>query len=135
MFNYAFDLISKSGDSISRGGGTTGSLGELGNSPSINDSGSIAFIGKFGTGFSAPTDLLFSDPLGNITDLSGENFGKFSNQVQINNNNQVVARDTVAGLYAIRRWDADLPSAYIVEATGGYPSGGLDFEWLYLFGV
>ena len=48
--NYAFDIISKTGDSISRGE-STGSLGELGNSPSINDLGSVAFIGKFGTGF------------------------------------------------------------------------------------
>lgn len=102
MSEFTFDLVSKSGNSISRGD-STGSLGELGNSPSINDSGSIAFVGKFGTGHSAPTDLLVANPFGLVTDISGENFGRFSNQVEINNNNQVVARDTVAGLYAIRR--------------------------------
>ena len=47
--NYSFDVIAKTGDSVPFGGGSTDSLGKLGNSPSINDYGSVAFIGKFGS--------------------------------------------------------------------------------------
>ena len=129
MSNYSFDLITKSGDNIN----AAGNLVSIGNTPSINNFGSIALIGKFGTGFSAPTDLLVANPSGDISNLSSSDTWRFSNQVQINDNNQIVARDTLAGLFAIRRWDVDLPDAYIVEATGGFPAGGLDFESLYLF--
>ncbi|MEM8722124.1 MAG: hypothetical protein AAGE84_22990 [Cyanobacteria bacterium P01_G01_bin.39] len=133
MTNYTFDLISKSGDSVSIGGGTTNLIGELGNYPSINDFGSVAFIGKFGTGFSAPTDLLVSNPLGNIINLSDQDFGKFGNQVQINNNNQVISRDSSGGSQAIRVWDAGVSNSYSVEATGGLYANLYDFSFLYPF--
>ena len=125
MSDYLFDLITKTGNSIPSGSNLTG----LGNTPSINDFGLVAFVGEFDSG----TDLLAEDALGNVVNLSGSYSLNFSNQVEINNNNQVVARDSVSGLQAIRIWDVGLPSSYRVAATGGFPADGLDFEWIYLF--
>ena len=129
MSDYLFDLITKSGNTIT----DAGNLVSIGNTPSINDFGSVAFIGKFGTGYSAPTDLLVANPLGDISNLSNSDTWRFSDQIQINNNNQIIARDTISGLQALRVWDAERPNSYYVEATGGYPPGSLDFEWLYLY--
>ena len=129
MSNYLFDLITKSGDNID----AAGNLISIGNTPSINNLGSVAFIGKFGTGFQPPRDLLVADSLGNLSNLSSSYTWRFSDQVQINDNNKIVTRDTVSSLQALRVWDAALANSYYVETTGGYPAGGLDFEWLYLF--
>ena len=59
MADYIFDLITKSGDDIS----DAGNLVSIGETPSINNLGSVAFIGKFGTGFNPPRDLLVADSL------------------------------------------------------------------------
>lgn len=115
MSNYSFDLIAKSGDNIP----AASNLVSLGNTPSINDYGLIAFIGKFGTGFRPPTDLLVSNPTGDILNLSSQYTWSFSDQIQINNNNQVLTRDGASSLQALRRWDAEFANNYIVEATGG----------------
>ena len=83
MSNYLFDLITKSGDNID----AADSLVSIGNTPSINDSGLVAFIGKFGTGFQPPRDLLVFDSTDNIVNLSSDYTWRFSDQVQINNRN------------------------------------------------
>ena len=45
MSNYSFDLIAKTNDSVAAGGNLTG----FGDTTSINDSGLVAFVGKFNT--------------------------------------------------------------------------------------
>jgi hypothetical protein len=120
-----YELIAKTGDSIT----SLGSLTTFGNSPSINDLGNIAFIGYS----NSITDLLVANDLGNITNLSIPYTYIFSNSVQINNQNKVVARNTSGSASAIRVWDFNNPNYSEVFATGAFPSSGYDFENTYAF--
>ncbi|GAB4241457.1 MAG: hypothetical protein Kow0049_30130 [Stanieria sp.] len=96
----------------------------FGDSPSINDLGNIAFVGK--SGFA--TDLLVDNGLGHITNLSVPYPNIFSKALQINNQNKVVARDSSGGGSAIRVWDFNSSTNYEVVATGSYPADFYDFE-------
>jgi Ca2+-binding RTX toxin-like protein len=115
-----YELIAKTGDSIT----SLGSLTGFGDSPSINDLGNIAFVGKSGSA----TDLLVSNVLGNITNLSVPYSNTFSKAVQINNQGKVVARDSLGGPSAVRVWDYNSPTNYEVLGTGNYPADFYDFE-------
>jgi Ca2+-binding RTX toxin-like protein len=115
-----YELIAKTGNSITSLGPLTG----FGDSPSINDLGNIAFVGKSGTA----TDLLVGNGLGNITNLSVPYPNIFSKAVQINNQGKVVARDSLGGPSAVRVWNYNNPTNYEVLGTGNYPADFYDFE-------
>jgi Ca2+-binding RTX toxin-like protein len=116
-----YKVIAKTGDSIT----SLGSLTGFGNSPSINDSGYIAFVGKSGSS----SDLLVDNNVGQITNLSVPYSDQFASAVQINNQNKVVARNLRAsGNSGLWLWDFNNPNSFQTVATGYYPSAGYDFE-------
>ncbi|PSB08387.1 hypothetical protein C7B62_16995, partial [Pleurocapsa sp. CCALA 161] len=114
-----YELIAKTGNSIT----SLGSLTGFGDSPSINDSGYVAFVGKSGSA----TDLLVDNGLGNITNLSVPYPDIFGRAVQINNQDKVIARNSGGGS-AIRVWDSNSPTNFETLATGNFPADGYDFE-------
>jgi Ca2+-binding RTX toxin-like protein len=116
-----YKVIAKTGDNIT----SLGSLAGFGNSPSINDSGYIAFVGKS----SLYSDLLVDNSVGKISNLSVPYTDQFASAVQINNQNKVVARNLRAsGNSGLWLWNFDNPTSYQIVATGYYPSAGYDFE-------
>lgn len=87
---YIFDLVAKTNDSVASGGNLTG----FGDTTSINDSGSIAFVGKFNT----IQDLLVGNnsTIANLSSAFNGN-SSFAAGVEINDNNQVLAIDRGGG--------------------------------------
>ena len=122
MSNYLFDLIAEKGDSVSSGGNLTG----FEDTTSINDSGLVAFIGKFGF----PEDLLVGDGQLPIRNLSSNSSSTFRSGVEINNDNEVVAIDSSSGFSAIRLWSATFGSILKTLGIGAYPanSSNINFE-------
>lgn len=121
-----YDLIAKTGDYITLLGNVTG----FGDSPSINDDlGKVAFVGQSGS----TTDLLVENGMGQITNLSSTDSNRFSSSVQINNQNQVIAKDTLGVGSAIRVWDVNNPSSFEVFGTGAFPSDLFNFENVFPF--
>jgi hypothetical protein len=122
-----YELIAKTGDNITGLGNVTG----FGNSPSINDDnlGLIAFVGQS----NSTTDLLVENGIGHITNLSVAYPNSFSSSVQINNQNQVVARDTLGVGSAIRVWDFNNPGSFQVIGTGAFSADFYDFENTFPF--
>ena len=133
MLKYSFDLITKQGDSVS----DTGSITGFENTPSINDSGTVAVVGKFGLSES----LLVGDGQSaafNISDsyASPDPYASsFRPGVEINNNNQVVAIDSAGNALAIRLWSVNDFGSFSKNTTnigtGKYPSSGYDFENIF----
>ena len=109
---YDFDVIVRTGDQ-----GLTG----LGSGPSINDNGTVAFVGRFedgsdslfvGNGLSAPKEV--SVTLRNPSRT-------FRESVQINNGNAIAAVDRFSGLPAsfyLRIWNADTGNYQLVAQAG-----------------
>ncbi|MEH1859305.1 MAG: hypothetical protein V7L21_15195 [Nostoc sp.] len=125
---YLRKVVAKTTDSVSSGGNITGFLDTI----SINDSGLVAFIGKFGS----TQDLLVADGSNPIRNLSS-NFStnsSFAAGVEINNNNQVVAIDRGSGFSAIRLWDANNPGSFSRNlGTATFPPDYVDFENIFSF--
>lgn len=118
--NYSFDLIAQ----------TEGSLTGFENTPSINNSGKVAFIGEFGF----VEDLLVGDGETAVTNLSSSHSGTFRSGVEINEGNEVVAVDSGGGLSAIRLWDVSNPGSFSKTlGTGKYPPNSVDFEGIFPF--
>jgi hypothetical protein len=126
MSNYLFDLIAKTGNSVASGG----SLSGFETTPSINDSGLVAFVGKFGS----PEDLLVGDGELLLNNLSSSYSGTFRSGVEINNDNEVVAVDLSGSFSAIRLWDVNNPGSFSKTlGTGKYPPDFVDFENIFSF--
>jgi Ca2+-binding RTX toxin-like protein/pimeloyl-ACP methyl ester carboxylesterase len=121
---YLYDVIAKTNDSVASGGNLTG----LELFTSINDSGTVAFVGKFGT----PEDLLVGDgtnPLKNLSTDSTFVFDNFSSGLEINNNNQVAAIDrATSGFSAIRLYDVNTGGLKKTIGIGKFPIVNEDFE-------
>lgn len=97
---YHYKDIAKSGDSIT----------DIENGPSINDLGNVAFVAK-NNGFETIFVGNEKSKLTDITKFEGSN-RNFFGSVEINNLNQVVARDFIfAGspLFNLRVWDGNKP--------------------------
>jgi hypothetical protein len=125
MTEYSFDLITKQGNSVS-GSLITG----FENTPSINDFGTVAVVGKFGSSES----LLTGDAQSAVSNISGAYSSSFRAGVEINNNNRVVAVDLGGNASAVRVWSATnsgLP--FSNRGTGKYPSSGYDFENIFSY--
>jgi hypothetical protein len=89
--------------------------------PSINDNGLCAFMGQTSIGQTIWTGDGNMHPLVDINPASG-NPGSvtFSPQMQINVNNQVVARDEIEGTSSnIRLWNANAQNSYTYLARAG----------------
>ena len=116
---YKFDVVAKSGD-VTAAGTFTG----FGDEPSINDKGTVAFVGQIGAGnFEGVfTQDLPSQPVW-ITQgfsSSGRTFGR---AVQINNLLQIVARDGVPGSpppSLVRIWQGNASGVFTTIARGGF---------------
>ncbi len=101
---YKFDIVAKTG----------GSFQSLGDNPSINDRGLVAFVG---TALN-DTDIYTGNPDGSITDVTGysRSASNTTRSVQINNLNQIVTQDfRLSGnsaISGIRVWDANEPGNF-----------------------
>ncbi len=104
--------------------GIFSALGE----PSINDYGLCAFMGQTSIGQTIWTSDGNMHPLVDINPGSG-NPGTvfFDQQMQINTNNQVVARDSISGTSSnVRIWNANATDSftYLARAGSGQPFNG-----------
>lgn len=103
--------------------GTTG-FSALGTGPSINDSGNVAFSAE---GTRESVYVRFEDGTYPI-DVTGFD-RSFSNYVQINDNNQVVATErTDNNIFGIRTWDANNPGSN-TNFIGGSVLSGTSFDF------
>lgn len=108
---YKYDVIAKVGDA---------NLTGMGNSPSVNDKGQVAFTGLLSSG-----DGVFvgdGKSLKNITPGFVGNNRTFGSAVQINNAGKVVARDRLSGAppnTLIRIWDSAQDNTFVTIARGG----------------
>ncbi len=102
------------------------SLTDIQAAVSVNDSGNIAFVGSRSTGQSvyfagsgsAPQIVSFGSP------SSSRTYGR---ELQINNNNQIAAVDTIAGGRRARIWNANNPGFFTTIARSTTPSPPSDF--------
>jgi uncharacterized repeat protein (TIGR01451 family) len=125
---YRFDVAAAPGQA---------SLTDVSQSPSINDSGVVAFTGQTASG----NGIFLSDLSGatprNITSTFTSPSRFFTGTPQINNSNQVIAYDRLVDTsvrYLIKRWDgaAANPQPAVVVAGSNYV-GLNDFDALYPF--
>ena len=118
---YKFDIIASSEN------GLTG----FDNTPSINDSGLISFVGNL----NGEEDLFTGDASNPITNLSSSfPFTNFSSGIEINNDNQIVTVDKTSGFSAVRLWDADNPGSFRrTVAIGKFPPNFVQFENIFPF--
>ncbi len=89
--------------------------------PSINDDGLCAFMGQTSIGQTIWISDGNQHPLRDINPGSG-NPGRvfFDQQMQINTNNQVVARDSISGTSQnVRLWDANSTDSFTYLARAG----------------
>jgi hypothetical protein len=118
---YRLEVVAESGQTSA-----AGVLTGFGDQPSINEKGQVAFVGQIGsggfegvfegTGAATPTwvSLGFTS--------SGRVFGR---AVQINNANQIAARDRIPGSpppTLVRTWNGNLPGLFTTIARGGLAS-------------
>lgn len=107
---YEYNVIAEVGQA-----GLTG----MGDQPSINDFGVVAFVGKVAGGEKVFVGEGVIDPKPITTFLR-----TYGRAVQINNQGQVVSRDQISGapvLTQIRVWDSSLVDSFQLIATGGDP--------------
>jgi hypothetical protein len=101
---YKFDIVAKTG----------GGFQSLGDNPSINDRGLVAFVGTTLNDI----DIYTGNPDGSLTDVTGalRSASNTTRSVQINNLNQIVTQDfRLSGgsaISAIRVWDANNPGNF-----------------------
>ena len=114
---YEYKLIAASGNTPSS---APSPLTGMGNNPSINSLGLVAFVGQFATGEGIVVgDGLTPTKLINPGFLSGTRV--FGRAVQVNDKNKVLANDRVSGApptYFERLWDTTT-GAFTVVARGG----------------
>ncbi len=118
---YDFDLVAATGDL---------GLSGMGKGPSINEAGTVAFVGDFPTGAQG---LFTGDgsSLQNINpSFSNDPNRTYGDPVEINDSGAVLAVDrvTIPGYtqYTLRTWNAGATSSYQIDARGGARRGPLD---------
>jgi hypothetical protein len=113
---YSYDVVAQSG---------VGNFTGFGNGPSINDAGTVAYVGQHKVG-----DGLFVKPAGGTSKEIAPSFDNdpsrtFMQTVQINNNGFVVAQARVVGASLksfIETWNSASPGSFTTSASGD--SGG-----------
>ena len=120
---YQFDFAARSGDAgVSTIAGAT--LGNIGQSPSINSFGAIGFQAGLSTGGNGLFVAKIGDSVPrNINPTFSNNASRvFSAAVQINDANQIAARDQLSGAppqNLIRFWDVNATDTFTTLARGG----------------
>lgn len=102
-------------------------FGSLGNSPSLNDKGNVAFTAAGTIG--ADDVYVFKSDSGLTNNITGFN-RDFGSAVQINNNNQVVAVDRTFPLSKVRIWNGNSLGDFQTIAGDGF---GRDFNEIFNF--
>jgi hypothetical protein len=121
---YTYEIIAKTGQSV---GAFT--FSGMGNNVSINDSGKVAFVGQLGSSGEGVFIGDGSTSPSNITVGFQSSTRVFGSSVQINNTNQVLARDRVSGSpppSLVRIWDGNSTSFFTTIARGGLPGNPYD---------
>ena len=106
---YKYEIIARSG-----AGGLTG----FGDNASINDAGRVAFVGQIAGG----EGVFIGDAAAAATNITPGFLRTFGRAVQINNTNQVVARDRINGApppTRVRIWNGNALNAFTTIASGG----------------
>jgi hypothetical protein len=120
---YQYEIVAQTSETTS-----VGTLTGLGVSPSINENGSVAFMGQVSSGGQSLGNTIFFGNAGS-SDLTvvAPNYlntrRTFDQAVQINNKNQIVAQDRFSGAppsYFLRIWDGNNPNLFtlVAKATG-----------------
>ncbi len=121
---YQFDEIARSGSG----------LFSIEDSPSINDKGSVAFIGKLTNSFRGNNAIFVgdgSDIPTNITPGYISSSIDFSRAIQLNNSSQVTAQHTSSGITLIRVWNGNLADNWTYIASGQFNNTGTDFDSVF----
>lgn len=117
--SYHYEIVAQSGESI-----PLGTLTGFGIYPSINENGSVAFVGQVANGGQSLGDTIFYGNSGS-SDLTAvaPNFlstsRTFDDAVQINDGNQIAAQDRFAGApphYYVRVWDGNQQNSFTLVA-------------------
>jgi VCBS repeat-containing protein len=107
-----FDIVAAASDL-----GLTG----IGEKPSINDFGVVAFVGKFDPSAPRPESIFISDG-GLVTDISPSTTFRYEPAVQINNSNQIISRGstnfTNSLLNSLFLWDGNAQDSQTRIASG-----------------
>lgn len=120
--SYTYDIIATTGQTpVNANGPLTG----MGDNPSINSSGAVAFVGQFAAG----EGIVVGNnpkPLNLITPSSVRTARFFGRAVQIDDANQVMANDRVSSsppLSFERIWNGNNQNSFTLVARGGptYP--------------
>ena len=124
---YQYELVAYTEESV-QVGNENGTLTGFGVSPSINEDGTVAFVGQVSVSGVDFGDTLFLGTAGSTALTAvAPNFLDFSrtfdDAVQINDGNQIVAQDRFSGSPPstyLRVWDGNNPDLYtiVTEATG-----------------
>jgi hypothetical protein len=115
---YGFDLVAQKGQL---------NLTAMGKGPSINDDGTVAFVGDFASGAQGLFTDSAADGLRNINPTWSDNPNRvYGDPVEINDGGEVLAVDRVSESssiqYTLRTWSDSTPDAYLIYATAGGPS-------------
>jgi uncharacterized repeat protein (TIGR01451 family) len=107
--------------------GEAGLVG-MGDNPSINNFGDVAFVGQLagGEGLFVGNGLA---PAHNITPGFLNPSRVWGRSAQINDSRQVIARDRVSGappITFVRVWDGTTTDSYTIYAAGGLPTSSYD---------
>ena len=114
---YKFDVVAKTNDVTA-----AGVFSGFGDQPSVNDKGTVAFVGQLSAGYEGVFTWKTSGPptwLSSNLSSSGRTFGR---AVQINNDDQVISRDQIPGSpppSRILRWDISNPGVTNIYDLGG----------------
>lgn len=121
---FSFDVIAKQGQA---------SLSGMGTGPSINDAGTVAFVGNFQSGAQG---LFVGDGQGALTNInpsfSNDPTRSFGQAVEINDSGQVVSVDREnngGSLWRLRTWDSTKLNSSLIYArasAAGIQPGDFD---------
>ena len=114
----------------------------IGEKPSINDSGVIAFVGKFDPAAARPESIFIADGSGLVTDISPSTTFRYAPAVQINNSNQVISRGSTnivnsfanSFINSLFLWDGNAPGSLTRIASGIQGRTSPIFEFDAVFG-
>ena len=115
---YKFEVMAQTGQVTS-----AGTLTGFGTQPSVNENGVVAFVGQIGA--SNFSGVFANAGVGSPTWIStgfGSSGRTFDSAVQINDLNQIIARDSIPGSpppSLLRIWDGNNPGNWTLVARGG----------------
>jgi hypothetical protein len=125
---YQYEIVAQTGETVD-----VGTLTGFGIYPSINENGTVAFVGQVSSGSGQLLgDTLFFGAAGSsaVTTVA-PNFlstsRSFDDAVQINDNNQIAAVDEFSGSppnFYLRIWDGNNPGSETDVATATGPTSG-----------